>query len=61
MDFKRQPFIGDRKFLLQPFDNTFADITKGSDVVGIDSDFYRFHRYFLLIIADYLIMSFNER
>ena len=38
MDFEWQPFINDCKFLFQFFDNTFADVTKGSDVVGIDSD-----------------------
>lgn len=36
MDFKRQPFINDWKIPLQPFDNTFADIAEGSDIVGID-------------------------
>ena len=35
MDFKRQPLIDDFIFLFQLFDNTFADIAKGSDVVGI--------------------------
>ncbi|MGD2013072.1 MAG: hypothetical protein PVH37_04695 [Desulfobacterales bacterium] len=28
MDFKRQPFIDDCKFLFQSFDNTFADVTE---------------------------------
>jgi len=33
MDFKRQPLIDNSKFLLQPFDNTFADIAEGSDII----------------------------
>ena len=43
MDFKGQPFIKDVKLLFQAFDNTFADIAKGSDIVGIDRYCYRTH------------------
>ena len=53
MDFKRQPFIDDCKFLFQPVDNTFADVTKGSDIVGINGHFYRIHDVLLQISLVY--------
>lgn len=43
MDFKGQPFLDDREFLLQSFDNTFADIAEGSNVVGIDRYLHGVH------------------
>ena len=49
MDFKRQPFIDDSKFLLQAVDNTFADIAEGSDIVRIDSDLDWIHSDLLVL------------
>ena len=47
MDFKGQPLVDNCKFLLKSFDNTFADIAEGSDIVGIDGYFYRAHPFLL--------------
>jgi hypothetical protein len=43
MDLKWQPFLDDAKFLFQPFDNTFADVAEGSDIVGVDRYCYWVH------------------
>ena len=51
MDFKWQPFLDDFKFLLQPFDNTFADIAEWSDIVGVDCDLNWVHLFLLYLIG----------
>ena len=51
MDFKRQPFIADRGFAFQGFDNTFADIAERSDIVGIDRDADGFHSSFSILLG----------
>lgn len=37
LDFEWEPFVGDRKFLFELVDNTFADIAVRSDIVGVDA------------------------
>jgi hypothetical protein len=43
MYLKWQPIVFDQELPFQSFDNTFADVTKGSDIIGVDSDFYGCH------------------
>ncbi|MEJ2660844.1 MAG: hypothetical protein P8Z73_08995, partial [Desulfobacteraceae bacterium] len=50
-----QPLIFNQKFPFQSFDNTFADVTKGSDIIRIDLDFYGCQMRLLLFSAVYLL------
>jgi hypothetical protein len=43
MDLIGQPFVGDGELLPQLFDNTFADVAVGSDVIRVDGDADGFH------------------
>jgi len=41
MDLHAPPFCLKIELLLQLFDDAFADVTEGSDVIGIDLNTYR--------------------
>jgi hypothetical protein len=51
MYLKWQPIILDQELLFQSFDNTFADVAKGSDIIGIDFDPYGCHMRLHFFIA----------
>jgi hypothetical protein len=48
MDLKGQPLFDDEEFLFQLVDNTFADIAKGSDIIGVNGDIDGFHGMYLI-------------